>query len=1522
MIIYFINANKIYTYKLPLKIVGNYILNDYDSNGIKRNLVSVSVQDGSWIMHDNDEVKIISNNSYVSSMKIELFSFYELVAYGTERIFMYVMPYYDSSFVAKYMADNTSITIGKSSNSDVCYNYLNLGEEQAVITYQNNHYSIKNVNLAIPLFINNQRKDSAILNNFDVIFLMGLNIVVLGNKLFINNPGNKVAFGSGKFVSASETYLVAETKGTSDLYKDFYDEKDYFYKMPTFKKTLVKYNYNLASPPQKNNNTYSPLIMTMIPTLLMAGTSIFTFINVFTNKADPTTKMLEVIMAVGLLVGTFLWPFIERFYEKYIDRRMERKRQTIYRAYLKRKEFELSEENANQKQTIKFRYLALEDCATAVKNKNANLFSRDYSSNDFLDIVLGVGTADLNADINYSKQEYVVDEDVLMDEAEKIIEKYNHIDDCPYVLNLFEKNVIAFIGPDEIKANYINALILQLITYHSYEDLKIVILTDNSCTPSFKFLKNTNFCFNNEHSYRYYADTFEEGLLLSDYLEKEFNKRLSEGLDNPEGKSSNKLPYYLIISDNISLYKNVKIVKDLLQYDGNQGFGVMVFDSKVANIPEGVDHFVNYNRDEGNYFKTEMESNVLRKFKPTMIGVGNNIDVDEIIACSANTPMKLEVNAEGKLPASLGFLEMYGVGNVNQLNVVEKWNNSNIVSSLKAPIGVDTNSNTLYLDLHEKRHGPHGLIAGMTGSGKSEFIITYILSLSVNYSPDEVQFVLIDYKGGGLAGAFENRKTGVKLPHLVGTITNLDKSEMKRTLVSVKSELQRRQRMFNEAKEKLNTGTIDIYKYQRLVREKKLEKPLSHLFIICDEFAELKAQQPDFMDELISTARIGRSLGVHLILATQKPSGVVDDQIWSNSKFKVCCKVQTAEDSKEMIKRDDAAYLKEAGRFYLQVGYDEYFVLGQSAYSGTKYVPSDKIKSKISNSIDFVNNQGEIIKSIDEDNKASEVSTANNGEELTNILQYIIEKAKESGYQNQKLWLDNIPREIFVDNINKKYSEGVKYGIINPLIGEYDDPKNQSQGSVHLNINEAGNTFICGVAGSGKSTLLSTIIYQTIITHNTKEVNFYIIDLMSESLLQFAFAPQVGGALTSNDKEEVKTLMNFLKVENNKRKKYYSKNGGNFQLDLDKGVCTFPSIIVIINGMDSLKEQFESEVDDVMAPLTRDCAKNGIYFIVTGTGFNSLGFSLENNFTNSVLLRMPDPNDYDIYGLPLEERIVPNTNPGRGLIKTSGVYEFQVALIDSFDKINDKVKIVIDALNNAVKEKAKPIPTIPSKVGLSTFSGENIAINNLPIGLELDSACTYTYNFNHYINIITYAKDPSVRAFLPALVDLIAALNNMNVIVFSLTENMLIQNEKVKVYKENFISIIGALYKNFEKLVEQNNDKNYTIIVDGISLLTRHFENQSAEDGSIKNINDLIMLTSSLSNVKFILLDQISQLQSVDNYPWYSLVNLSDGIIIGSGVDDQELFSTQTSYTNRAIARDQAVVLTDGVQNYVKVVTK
>ena len=191
-------------------------------------------------------------------------------------------------------------------------------------------------------------------------------------------------------------------------------------------------------------------------------------------------------------------------------------------------------------------------------------------------------------------------------------------------------------------------------------------------------------------------------------------------------------------------------------------------ENAIRNLPSKCNYFSNISDTEAGLFSKDVSSNSLSVFSPEFF-LGNNL-LPYINAVS-NIPVDLS-DGTSNLPQTLEFLEMYKVGKIEQLNITTKWQENDPTISLIAPVGVHPNGNLFELNLHEKEHGPHGLIAGSTGSGKSEFIITYILSMCINYSPLEVQFVLIDYKGGGLAGAFENREKKSRVPHIIGTITS------------------------------------------------------------------------------------------------------------------------------------------------------------------------------------------------------------------------------------------------------------------------------------------------------------------------------------------------------------------------------------------------------------------------------------------------------------------------------------------------------------------------------------------------------------------------------------------------------------------------------------------------------------------------------------------------------------------------------------------------------------------------------
>lgn len=229
----------------------------------------------------------------------------------------------------------------------------------------------------------------------------------------------------------------------------------------------------------------------------------------------------------------------------------------------------------------------------------------------------------------------------------------------------------------------------------------------------------------------------------------------------------------------------------------------------------------------------------------------------------------------------------------------------------------------LYLDLHEKEAGPHLLVAGMTGSGKSEWLLSYLLSLAVFYDSADLQFFIIDFKGGGLTASFE------KLHHTTMVLTNLEMHQMDRAIAALEDELQVREALLLDVARKTKRDNLSIHDLNAMYKSKKIKEHLSHLLIVVDEFAELKLLYPNILQALIRIARVGRSLGLHLILATQRPSGLVDRQILSNMKAKVCLRVAQKQDAYDIFLEKCDAHLLPVGAFYLQTGENQALIYGE-----------------------------------------------------------------------------------------------------------------------------------------------------------------------------------------------------------------------------------------------------------------------------------------------------------------------------------------------------------------------------------------------------------------------------------------------------------------------------------------------------------------------------------------------------------------------------------------------------------------
>lgn len=278
---------------------------------------------------------------------------------------------------------------------------------------------------------------------------------------------------------------------------------------------------------------------------------------------------------------------------------------------------------------------------------------------------------------------------------------------------------------------------------------------------------------------------------------------------------------------------------------------------------------------------------------------------------------------------SYSFYDLYNITDPGQLCISRRYSIFRCSEGIRVPVGFTDSGEEIVIDLSEKGNGPHGLIAGMTGSGKSELIITLVLSLIVSYSPSQIQIVMIDFKGGGAAQLFANGH--YSLPHIAGILSNLDFDEMERALVSFRAECRRRENLFQIMSSRKKEPVANLSAYQNLLDAEDDLPELSSLLIIVDEFAELKREKPEFMKDLISIARTGRSLGIHMILSTQKPSGVVDEQIWSNCRFKICLKVQEKSDSSEVIHVPDASGIMNPGEFYFLC--DSEMIHGRCAYA-------------------------------------------------------------------------------------------------------------------------------------------------------------------------------------------------------------------------------------------------------------------------------------------------------------------------------------------------------------------------------------------------------------------------------------------------------------------------------------------------------------------------------------------------------------------------------------------------------------
>lgn len=1155
------------------------------------------------------------------------------------------------------------ITVGKE-NSDI-----NIEDINCNCIIANNELIISQENIdKSQVFINGEafRGQRYRITSGDTIFIDNYMFTILENEIIVKGDINKI-----------ETKILE----LAPFYEPFEDFPKYK-RSPRIIKRVRDKTIEIKDAPQERTMDKRNLVQIIVPPIVMMAVTIA--ISILLKRG------IYVLMFVAGSIVTTIFSVVRYVSDKKEYKETNEKIKKVYNAYLLRKRKEIYKAYNEEKDVYSYNYPNIKEIEEMIENYNHRIYERSSNDSDFLNIALGYRTGPTNLKIKVGYNELAIEDDEYEEEAKKIEKEFSTIDGKPVVVDL-KKAHLGIVGEKSNIHEQLKIIISQIAFFHSYHDVEIITIYDEKYKTEFEWINwyphskihqiNILGSINNERKRDQIMGSLHQ-ILKDRKLKIEESK-----------KEAAYIPHLVFIIDEPKLIMDHSIMEYLDKEGYSLGFSIIYTSHLKSNLPENIETVAMLeNSEEGTLVLNEKE----------LVNLDIQLQhVDDIDLEWMARNLSVLDHVKGmvsQIPESITFFEMYNIEHPNELNVEARWNTNVAYKTLAVPLGVRGTEDYVYLNLHEKAHGPHGLVAGTTGSGKSEILQSYILSLAINYHPHEVGFLLIDYKGGGMASLFRD------LPHLLGVITNLDGSESMRALASIKSELARRQLIFNA----FDVNHIDDY--SKIFRAGEADEPMPHLFIISDEFAELKKEQPEFMSELVSTARIGRSLGVHLILATQRPSGIVDEQIWSNSKFKLALKVQNEADSKEVIKTPDAANITEPGRAYLQVGNNEIYELFQSAWSGADYVSIEE-EEKIDDRIYLINDlgQGELINEDLSDKRKSEHVQQTELDVVVDFLDELYKK--EDCVEVKKPWLPPLKKQISIpEKLKDELPEELNLDL---SLGRIDIPEKQEQKDYCIDLTGEGNILYIASSGYGKTSFLSTSILSLAQKNKVENLNFYILDFGSNALVSLNRLNHVSDYITFDDEERMSKFIRIIEEELSIRKqKLAEKMVQNISIYNRVSEDKLRSIVIVIDNYDVVRE-LGYEVEDFFTKISRDGQGLGIYLLATATRSGAMKYATLNNFKNKIAGYNFDATEINM--IVGRSQYQQSEIRGRVLVNyEDSVNMMQMYVIDEFkDEIeyNENISNLIDNINEKTYGvKAPRIPVLPDILDYNTmmdYTGED-----------------------------------------------------------------------------------------------------------------------------------------------------------------------------------------------------------------------
>lgn len=1308
-------------------------------------------------------------------------------------------------------------------------------------------------------------KKKTLLEHGDQLFFDGITIIV-GN-------GDIQVICSPDRLATKLVQLHHKNNQYGNDYPDYHRSPRIIYREPEEKRIIAK-------PSSKPSKPSEQLMRTIIPPIVMIAA--LALVSIFQPRGIYIIVMLSMTVTTVILSVT---SYVKSLKQYRID---TKERIKTYTSYLQNKTKELFLATEEQRHALQYHYPNVEKIREMALEVNARIYEKTMYHHDFLTYRVGLGNVDTSFDIEFNEEEFTQEQDDLMQDARKLHSQYKGLQSVPVTTSLMN-GPVGYIGQRYLVLEQLQLLVMQTALFHSYHELQFIVIfpeEERSEWEWMRWLPHASLKDLNVRGFVYHERSRDQVLTSLYQILKDRKLHVTEKSDQREKVYFT--PHYVVLITDEKIVLDHTIMEFFNEDISELGVSLVFVQDVLHSLPEHVETVIDIRDTKSGNVLLEEGELLNQAFVPDHFP--QNFQKEDVSRSLA--PLNHLQSLKSSIPEAVTFLEMYGFETVEEFNLSQNWARNETYKTLAVPLGLRAKDDIVYLNLHEKAHGPHGLVAGTTGSGKSEIIQSYILSLAVNFHPYEVAFLLIDYKGGGMANLFKD------LPHALGAITNLDGAQSMRALASIKAELKKRQRLFGEH------DVNHINQYQKLFKEGKATEAMPHLFLISDEFAELKAEQPDFMKELVSTARIGRSLGIHLILATQKPSGVVDDQIWSNSKFKLALKVQDEGDSNEILKTPDAAEITLPGRAYLQVGNNEIYELFQSAWSGADYSEDQDDLQVVDTTVYAINELGQYdiltkdLSGLDQKGEVERTTT-----ELEAIIHYIHAfTQKHEIKQLPSPWLPPLEKQIFVTSLSKrayKVAWEEDKQSLTPVIGLADFPEEQDQRELEINLTKEGHLAIFSSPGYGKSTFIQTAVMDVAREHNPETLHVYLLDFGTNGLLPLKGLPHVADTMLIDETEKIGKLVRRLESEMKERKQLLSEYGvATMDMYEKASGKTVPHMMTIIDNYDAVREaDFFEPFEKTITQIAREGASIGIHLMISASRQNVLRMPLLSNIKTQIALYLID--ELEARTIVGRTKLEVEEIAGRGLIKLEEPTIFQTALpVEGKDTLQ-----IIEGIQAEAKEmdaywkgeRPEAIPMMPEdmiefeKFKQTKATKKLIEQNMLPLGLEFEDVTPLPFDFEKYGHLLAMGdRLDRVERIQNALAKNMTLLSHsFQTMIFDTADQKLAQiGEKTNAYianPEQFIGMKNDLLSEIDYRIEhKTKEPKWLIFIANFKDFCMHTLMKDEE--IIKLIN------ASKLGIHFILCSEYSYLgQSYEQIPKF-VRNQAVAGLIGMRLSDQDMF--------------------------------